>query len=723
VKIVVLGAGPGGLYSAILLKKAHPSHDITVIERNPPDATFGWGIVFSDRTLTSLREADYRSYKSITDHFVIWDAIDVRYRKQVIRSEGHVFAGIARKKLLQILQQRCAEVGVAMHFHRDLADVSQLPPYDLLIASDGINSLVRKAYAEVFQPSLEIGKSKFVWLGAAMPFDSFTYLFEENEHGLFQVHAYTFDGDTSTFIVECTEQAWRNAGLDQATEADTIAYCEKVFDDTLKGRALLPNRSLWLNFVTVRNKTWSHGNIVLLGDSAHTAYFGIGSGTKMAMEDAVALANSFERHSDIESALNGYELERRPVIESLQRAAHESRTYFEETPRYLHFEPMQYAFRLLTRAKISYDNLRIRDARYVASMDRWYWGRVVQGQSGASTALVVPPPMLTPLRLREMTAANRSVLAAASSSLAKDGLPGGEHREALVRQALSGAGLVMTEIAAVAPEGRITPGCAGMYADEQQRAWSGIVEEIRRVSDAKLCIQLGHAGRRGATRPRGEGLDRPLRQGSWPIVSASAIPYSPRSQTPTAIDGAGIANLRQDFVRAAQRAAEAGFDMLQLHFAQGYLAASFLSSLTNQRQDCYGGSLENRMRLLIEVLDDVRAVWPKERPLGIALTATDWSKGGFEIDDAVTVAAALKKHGCDIITVLAGQTVIDDDPHFGPGFLTSQSDRVRNEAHIPTIAAGYLTSTDQVNTIIAAGRADLCIMDLQRDLQQDIQPA
>jgi len=530
VKILILGGGPGGLYSGLLLKKANPSHEITVLERNPPDATFGWGIVFSDRTLASLREADYQSYQEITDHFVIWDAIDVIYRKRAIRCGGNVFAGIGRKLLLQLLQRRCRDVGVEMKFHCEVQDIGRLPPYDLLIATDGANSIVRQTYAELFQPNLAVGKAKFVWLGAARPFDSFTYIFEENEHGLFQVHAYTFDGDTSTFIVECNEQAWRNAGLDRATETETIAYCAKVFADSLQGRPLLTNRSLWLNFITVRNKTWRHKNIVLLGDAAHTAYFGIGSGTKMAMEDAIALARAVERHSDVEAALSSYELERRPIIEALQKAADESRTYFEDTRRYLHFEPEQFAFRILTRSgRVTYDNLRIRDRGYLESVERWYGRESLTGASRTAPALVVPPPMLAPLRLAGLTLPNRTVLPVISSGLAADGMPCESHREQLLQRAQSGAGLIMTEPAAVSPEGRITPGCLGLYSDEQQKLLTAIVEEIHCSSPAKLAIPLGHAGRRGSTRPRWEGLDRPLRQGNWPLLAASPMPYSARS--------------------------------------------------------------------------------------------------------------------------------------------------------------------------------------------------
>ena len=712
-KVLILGGGPAGLYSGLLLKKADPTRQITVIERNPADATYGWGIVFSDRTLSSLREADYRSYKDITDHFVLWDAIDVCYRGKTVRSGGHVFAGISRKVLLQLLQRRCAEAGVEMKFQCEVNNVAQLKDCDLLIAADGINSTIRAAYADAFRPSLSVGNAKFVWLGATRAFDSFTYIFAENEHGLFQVHSYPFDGATSTFIVECAEQAWRAAGLDHATEADTIAYCEKLFADSLRGCSLLPNRSNWINFVTVKNRVWKHENIVLLGDAAHTAHFTIGSGTKLAMEDAIALSNAFDQKSDIEAALNEYELGRRPVVEALQRVADESRTYFENTSRYLGFEPIQFAFQLLTRSgRITYNDLRVRDSHFADAVDRWFFNRIIGNADCSTAALIAPPPMFTPFRLRGVTLQNRAAMSVISSGLAKNGIPSGQHSRELIRRAQGGAGLVLTEIAAVSSEARITPGCAGMFTESHRDAWAKIVKTIHSNSSAKIGIQLGHAGRRGATRPRWEGVDRPLRAGAWPLISASPIPYTPQSQVPKQMDSSDMARVRADFVAAAEMADAAGFDILQLHFAQGYLLASFLSGLTNHRTDSYGGSFENRLRFPLEVFDAVRASWPEDKPISVAISATDWASGGCEPACAVGIARALKEHGCDLISIFAGQTVAETKPVYGGGFLIPFSDRIRNEAHIPTMAGGQLTTMDQVNTVIAAARADLCVMDI-----------
>ena len=734
-KIVILGAGPAGLYAGLLIKKANPAHDITIIERNPAGVTYGWGVVFSDRTLASFQRADYKTYEQIRDQFVIWSDIDTRYRGETIRCGGHVIASISRKHLLNILQRRCYELGIKLEFGREISNLSELGNYDLLIAADGVNSLARKAYESIFKPTLEFGKAKYIWLGANKVLDAFTFIFRENEHGLFQVHAYPFSGTTSTFIVECDEATWLSAGLDQADEAQSIAFCQHLLAEDLNGAKLLSNNSKWINFATLKTQHWHHQNIVLLGDAVHTAHFSIGSGTKLAMEDAIALAGALEQHSDLETALNEYELERKPVVETFQRAAQESQTYFETLKRYLGLEPMQFTFQLLTRSgRITYDDLRLRDAHFVASVDRWFMYKasdsvVIKGPYYDNPSIIVPPfvapssiappPAFAPVQLRDLVLPNRLVLSHATHQASayypvRDGMLNEEYANQLGSLALAGAGLVMTDLVAISSEGRITPDCPGIYDDSHKSAWEWMICFMHGNSFAKLAIQLSHSGRRGSTRPRTEGLDRPLRDGNWPLLSASPSPYTPQSQVPKEMDRDDMGRVLHDFVRAAQMAEEAHIDMLQLHFGHGYLLASFLSPLTNRRIDDYGGDLQQRMRYPLEVFDAVRAVWPEDKPLSVAFSATDCVKGGFAIQDAITFARTLKEHGCDIIQVLAGQTIMDGEPAYGRGFLTSLSDRIRNEAGIPTIVGGYLTTSNEVNTILAAGRSDLCLMDSPR---------
>ncbi|GAC1615365.1 MAG: bifunctional salicylyl-CoA 5-hydroxylase/oxidoreductase [Ktedonobacteraceae bacterium] len=711
-KIVILGAGPAGLYCGLLIKKAHPTYDITIFERNPADVTYGWGVVFSDRTLASFQRADYKTYEQIAEHFVIWDAIDTYYRRESIRCGGHVIASIARKHLLHILQSRCRELGVTLTFGHEIANLAELEDYDLLIAADGLHSIIRKAYASSFKPGVELGKAKYIWLGAHKVLDAFTFIFQENEHGLFQVHAYPFSGTTSTFIVECDEASWLKAELDKADEQASLAYCQHLLADYLAGTVLLSNNSKWINFPTLKTKTWHHQSIVLLGDAAHTAHFSIGSGTKLAMEDAIALAGALEQHADLETALNAYESERKPVVEVFQRAAQESQTYFETIKRYLNLEATQFTFQLLTRSgRISYDDLRLRDGRFGDAVDRW-----ITRKANHSSYLIAPPPLFTPLRLRELTLPNRVVLSPTASTgmstrADQNGIPDNDYIAQLVGQAQSGAGLVLTEPVAVSAGGRITPYSACMYDANHMLAWAHIVEALHAQTSAKVGISLVHAGRRGSTRPRSEGLDRPLPDGNWPLLSASPLPYTLSSQVPAEMARSDMHQVRNDFVRATKTAQDAHFDFLQLHFAQGYLLASFLSPLTNQRIDEYGGELEQRMRFPLEVFDAVRAAWSETSPISVAISVTDCVKGGFAIEQAVTVASSLKEHGCDIIAILVGQTTIDSEPAYGRGFLTPFSDRVRNEADIPTIVGGYLTTSNEVNTIIAAGRADLCIME------------
>ncbi|HEY0069372.1 MAG TPA: FAD-dependent monooxygenase [Chloroflexia bacterium] len=720
--VAVLGAGPAGLYFALLTKKADPACKITVIERNPADVTYGWGVVFSDRTLASFQRADYKTYERITENFVIWDAIDVRYRGETIRCGGHVIAAISRRLLLNILQERCAELGVEMVFGREVRDVAELGgDYDLLVAADGINSTVRKQYEEEFKPRIDVGRARYIWLGAGRVLDAFTFIFHETEHGLFQVHAYPYSGTSSTFIVECAEETWQRAGLDQATEEESLAFCQRLLNDDLHGARLLSNNSKWISFPTLKTKNWhtrirnpklalerSEGsqirNLVLLGDAAHTAHFSIGSGTKLAMEDAIALANALEQHPDIVAALNEYEIERKPVVETFQRAAHESQTYFETLKRYLVLDPVPFAFQLLTRSgRITYDDLHFRDARFGDMVDRWMHGR---GPFGFA-----PPPMFAPLQLRPVCLRNRVVMSPLAEA-AEDGTPGQDYVANLVRCAEGGAGLVLAGSCAVSPEGRVTPGDLGIYSEAQGSAWAAVVERVHATPGARIGVQLGHAGRRGSARPRSEGLDRPLKVGGWPLIAASAIPYTPASQVPKEMDRAGMDRVRDDFVRAARMAHQAGFDLLQLDFAHGYLFAGFLSPLTNRRTDDYGGSLEARARYPLEVLDAVRAAWPGDRPLSVAITATDYAKGGMEVEDAIGLARMLGEHGCDLVQVHAGQTTPDAEPPYAKGFLTPLSDRIRNEAGVPALVGGYLTTSNEANTVLAAGKADLCVMEV-----------
>jgi anthraniloyl-CoA monooxygenase len=727
-KTIILGAGPAGLYAGLLIKKANPTHDITIIERNPAGVTYGWGVVFSDRTLASYQRADYKTYEQIRDQFVIWDAIDTRYRGETIRCGGHVIASISRKRLLNILQRRCVELGINLEFGREISDPTELGDYDLLIAADGINSLARKAYEHIFKPTIELGKARYIWLGANKVLDAFTFIFRENEHGLFQVHAYPFSGTTSTFIVECDEATWLKAGLDQAGEAQSLAYCQQLLAGDLHGATLLSNNSKWINFATLKTLHWHYKNMVLLGDAVHTAHFSIGSGTKLAMEDAIALATFLEQHSNLETALNEYELERKPVVETFQRAAQESQSYFETLKRYLDLEPMQFTFQLLTRSgRISYDDLRMRDAHFVEAVDRWmarkhYVPRFnnLEGEDigGAlpKQRIVALSPLFIPLKLRSVIMPNRIVLSQGnrrSSAYfpAEDGMVSEAYANHIGGLGYSSPGLLMTEPIAISSEGRITPESVGLYHPSHVVAWEWIVGIIQDNMPTRVGINLVHAGRRGSVRPAASGLDRPLREGNWPLFSASSLPYTPESQVPKEMDHADMARVRDDFVRATRMADEATFALLQLHFGHGYLVASFLSPLTNLRTDEYGGDLEHRMRYPLEVFDAVRDAWPQGKPISVAFSVTDCVKDGFDVSDAITFARVLKEHGCDIIEILVGQTTIDGEPAYGRGFLTTLSDCIRNEVGIPTIVGGYLTTTNEINTVLAAGRADLCILE------------
>ena len=711
-KVSVIGGGPGGLYFALLLKKARRAAEVTVYERNRPDDTFGFGVVFSDATLDTFAAADAPSHREITESFAHWDDIDIHVKDELITSSGHGFSGLSRKKLMQILQRRAAALGVRLRFEREVPDPSRLAGSDLIVAADGINSAVREQYADHFQPRIEWRGNKFIWLGSTCRFPAFTFIFRESRHGLWRVHAYQFDREQSTLIFECTEDTWRRAGLDQADEARSIAYLEDLLADHLDGHRLIENRSTWRNFPIVTNDRWHHDNIVLLGDAVHSAHFSIGSGTKLAMEDATALVGALDAHATIPDALAAYEAERRPVVESTQRAAKVSLMWFENVERYYHeLETIQFAFSLLTRSlRISHENLKLRDPAFVRRVDAWFAEKAANQARVNVAADPPPPPMFTPFRLRDMVLANRVVVSPMCQYSAEDGTVDDWHLVHLGSRAIGGAGLVITEMTDTSRDGRISPGCAGMYQPRHVGAWARVVDFIHRYSHARIGLQLAHAGRKGSTRRLWEGMDEPLEGGNWPLIAASPIAYAPANQVPKAMDGADMDRVRADFVRAAEMAIEAGFDLLEVHFAHGYLLSTFLSPLTNARKDSYGGSLENRMRYPLEVFDAVRAAWPAERPMSVRISATDWAPGGFTAEDAVGLGRALKAHGCDIVDVSAGQVVSWQEPEYGRLFQTPFSDQVRLEADVATMTVGNISSYEDVNSILAAGRADLCVL-------------
>jgi anthraniloyl-CoA monooxygenase len=715
-RIASIGGGPAGLYFSILAKKAFPKAEITVYERNKADDTFGFGVVFSDATMENFAQADRESHKAITDAFAHWDDIDIFFKDQKLTSTGHGFSGMSRQVMLTILQDRCAELGVNLKFQTDIkaADLDRFADYDLVLAADGINSMIRERYAEHFQPQIDFRPNRFVWLGTDYEFPAFTFIFKENEHGLWRVHAYRYVEGYSTFILECTEETLRKSGLKVDDEDATVAYVQELFDDDIKGHKILKNRSLWRQFPIISCGKWHYKNMVLMGDAVHTAHFSIGSGTKLAMEDSIALAEAVIRHpGDMPTALEEYEVGRRPIVDSIQRAARTSLEWFEQTERYYeHLAPIQFGFSLLTRSlRISHSNLKLRDPKYVASIDSWFAGQAAN-QSGVNIpADPPPPPMFTPFRLRDMVLANRVVMSPMCQYSAKDGTINDWHLVHIGSRAVGGAALVMTEMTDVSEEARITPGCAGLYKQEHVGAWQRVVRFVHENSPAKIGIQLAHAGRKGSTKLAWQGIDRPLDTGNWPIMAASPLPYLEGvSQIPREMSRRDMDKVRDDFVRAATMADEAGFDIIELHFAHGYLLATFVSPLTNHRKDDYGGSLENRMRFPLEVLDAVRKVWPKRKPISARISATDWAEGGVDAEESVVIAHMLKAHDLDIVDVSTGQTVAYEKPVFGRLFQTPYADRVRLEAGIPTMTVGAVSSYEDVNSILAAGRADLCVL-------------
>jgi anthraniloyl-CoA monooxygenase len=704
-KINVIGGGPGGLYSSALLKKTHPDWEIDVYERDPADNTYGWGIVFSGSTLRKLREADYKTHEQITEAFAKWDPIDVYHKDSYIRCGGHTFSGLMRADLKDILRERCDELGVNLHWNHNVEDpTSYAEEADLLIGADGLNSPTREAYEEQFKPRVRMGDAKFAWFGTDKPFDVFTFIFRENEHGLWRVHAYP--GRKSTFIVECTPETYERAGLDEMSKEEGLAYFEELFSDHLDGYELKSKLYSWRNFPIVKNRTWSHDNICLLGDAAHTAHFSVGSGTKMAMEDAIALHDSFVEKGadDLTGTLNWYEKERRDSVERIQEAAATSRKYFENTERYIDLPSEQFAFNMLTRSgAITYDELKIRDPEYTDDFDRWFGQHTANSET---QRMVEEPPMFQPLQLRELTIPNRTVFTPGPSSDGATGHPSVNQRQRVVDLAEGGTGLTMTEPLAVSEKGRLHPGTPGIYTDEHAEYWGESVDE---TGDAPVGAELFHAGRRGATRPRTRALDRPLDgDEAWELLAPSADPYTKRNQTPTPMDDDDLATVREQFAAAATRADDAGFDLLQLNMAHGYLLSSFLSPLTNDRDDEYGGSFEDRLRYPLAVFDAVDDVWPDEKPLTVKLNATDWRPNGLKVSDAFDISARLAEHGCDLLTVAAGQTTPNDRAKFDRDVLANYSEQIRNEIDVPTMSTNHIKTTDDVNSQIGRATADLC---------------
>ncbi|WP_419162295.1 bifunctional salicylyl-CoA 5-hydroxylase/oxidoreductase [Candidatus Palauibacter sp.] len=718
-KIVCVGGGPAGLYFSILAKRSDAEHEVVVLERNRPGDTYGFGVVFSDATLEELAAADRESYEAITRSFHHWDDIDIHYRGERLTSTGHGFSGLSRATLLQILETRARALGVEL---RHGVEVEAEEPYagaDLILAADGVNSRLRARYADAFGPRVDARPNRFVWLGTTKPLSAFTFHFRETEHGLWRVHAYQYrpaapgSGAISTFIVETTEDTWRAAGMDSASEPETVRFLERMFAEELGPHRLVGNRSIWRGFPTVRNRSWRRGNIVLVGDAAHSAHFSIGSGTRLAMIDAISLHESLVAHDfEIAPALEAYETARRPEVESVQRAAQASLEWFEGTERFMETEPIQFAFNLITRSlRITHSNLALRDPEFTARVDRWFAERAAAaaGTSSAGSG-AAPPPLLAPFRVRELELKNRVVVSAMCQYSAEDGTPDDWHLVNLGSRAIGGAGLVMSEMTDVSREGRISLGCTGMYARAHVGAWKRIVDFVHRHSDAGIGMQLGHAGRKASTRLSWEGDNEPLQDDGWPIMAASPVPWFEHSPVPREMTRTDMDQVTGQFRRAAEMSEEAGFDLLEIHFAHGYLLASFVSPLTNLREDEYGGDVDGRMRFPLDVLAAVRSVWPPEKPVSVRISAVDWAEGGMTADGAVEVAHRLKAAGVDIIDVSAGQTVPWQQPVYGRQYQTPFSDRIRHEVGIATMAVGNISSFMDVNTILAAGRADLCCL-------------
>ena len=712
-KITCVGGGPASLYFCILAKKNNPDWQITIYEQNPDRVTWGFGVVFSDETMENFKHADFETYRDITESFVHWDDIDVFHKGEKITSSGHGFAGMQRLKLLQILEARAKELGVVILHDVVIDSIEKYKDSDLIIAGDGVTSFIRDQNAAEFGSDVVFRPNKFVWLGSTMAFDAFTFYFNEYEGGLWRAHCYQYMPGNSTFIIETTEDTWRKAGLDNATEEDTVAYCAKVFEKELGDDKLITNNSVWRSFPRVKNAKYYHDNIVLLGDALHTAHFSIGSGTKLAMEDAVALYDAIHENSnDVKSALPAFQKKREPDVNALQRAAQVSMEWFEDVERYHDvMEPMQFSYQLLTRSlRINHENLRLRDDHLVATMDDWVADKAAK-QTGVKRSNETPPPIFTPYKLRGMLLENRIAVSPMCMYSAEDGLIGDWHLVHLGSRAMGGAGLIMTESTAISADGRITPGCAGMYNDNHVAAWKRVVDFVHDNSYSKIGMQISHAGRKASTRLQWEGGEQaPLSSGAWDIISASPIPYSASNPTPKEMTEADMEDVLNDFVMAAARADKAGFDMLELHCAHGYLLNTFISPKTNIRSDDYGGSFENRLRYPLKVFETIREKWPEQKPISVRISATDWIEEGITPQDAVEIARAFKNIGCDILDVSSGQVVSEEKPEYGRLFQLPFSDRIRLEAEIPTMTVGNIQSYADANSIIASGRGDICVI-------------
>ncbi|MBX7200050.1 MAG: bifunctional salicylyl-CoA 5-hydroxylase/oxidoreductase [Rhodospirillaceae bacterium] len=711
-KIVCAGGGPAGLYFAISMKLRDRAHDITVFERNRADDTFGWGVVFSDQTMENLTRNDPESARDIAANFIHWDDIDVHLHGQCVRSTGHGFIGIGRKRLLLILQERARALGVKLAFEHPVEDVEALAPdADLIIAADGLNSVIRNKYAKEFGAEIKQARNKFVWLGTHKVFEAFTFIFENTEHGWIWAHCYRYDRTTSTFIAECSKETWDKFGFEHMSQQESCATLERIFAKYLDGNALMSNAnhirgSAWLTFPWINCKTWWHKNIILMGDAVHTAHFSIGSGTKLALEDAILLAEIVHADVPLAEGLQQYQDARTLEVLRLQNAARNSTEWFETIDRYLPFEPLQFTYSLLTRSqRISHENLRVRDKAWLEGVEMWFASRA----SGQDVKQPVPP-MFTPFTMREMTVVNRVVVSPMATYSAKNGVPDDFHLVHYGSRAMGGAGLIYTEMTCVSPEGRITPGCTGMYAPEHVTAWRRITDFVHANSAAKICLQLGHSGPKGSTRVAWQGTDKPLENGNWPILGPSEVSWSPDNQTPVAMTREMMDAVKAQFIAAARMGEAAGFDMIELHCAHGYLLSAFITPVTNTRTDAYGGSLENRLRYPLEVFAAMRATWPAHKPMSVRISATDWVQGGITADDSVLIAEAFAAAGCDIIDVSTGQTSARAKPVYGRMFQTPYSDKIRNELRIATMAVGNIFEIDHVNSILAAGRADLCCL-------------